>query len=254
MDDRGTPLNKGPIICNRDVDLYRFFRIVEKLGGYNSVTNKNRWRAVTARLGFTKNSATTLNLVKQAYFRFLFPFEEFNRKLGCTMVAHPRNVKKNRGRSLIRDKDRATPVQINSPKPEPKTEDSNDTIISEKEKKEEVVEKEEPVKKKVKPPPVKEESIVKIKKEDVTDSSGSEGILDVISDNVQTPATKKTNQENVPSSSQKSSKKQAETTKSSTSTATKRSKVPGEKVKALVEKFEEQSKLEDDEKVCFIKV
>lgn len=203
MDDRGTPLNKGPIICNRDVDLYRFFRNVEKLGGFNSVTNKNRWRAVTVRLGFTKNSATTLNLVKQAYSRFLLPFEEFNRKLGCTMIAHPRSVKKNRGRALIRDKDRSTPVHvIASPRPETKMEDSDTT--SEKEKKDD----------ERKQRPKKE-----IKKEKVTDSSSSDDEIPV---------------------------KKVEPKKKETKVIAKKLKVTGEKVKALVEKFEEKN---DDDKV-----
>lgn len=27
MDDRGTPLNRNPTIANRDIDLYRLFRV-----------------------------------------------------------------------------------------------------------------------------------------------------------------------------------------------------------------------------------
>jgi hypothetical protein len=27
MDDRGTPINKGPIIGNKDVDLYKLFKV-----------------------------------------------------------------------------------------------------------------------------------------------------------------------------------------------------------------------------------
>lgn len=46
------------------------------------------------------------------HFRFLHSFEDFYRKLGCTMVNHPRgNRSRHRsGRSLIRDRDRATPI------------------------------------------------------------------------------------------------------------------------------------------------
>ena len=38
MDDRGTPINKAPLIANRDLNLYRLFRLVQNLGGYNKVT------------------------------------------------------------------------------------------------------------------------------------------------------------------------------------------------------------------------
>ena len=33
----GTPLNKAPVIGNRDLSLYRLFRVVQNLGGYNKV-------------------------------------------------------------------------------------------------------------------------------------------------------------------------------------------------------------------------
>uniref|UniRef100_A0A182XYY1 Uncharacterized protein n=1 Tax=Anopheles stephensi TaxID=30069 RepID=A0A182XYY1_ANOST len=101
MDDRGTPLNKAPSITNRDVDLYRLFRAVQKLHGYNRVTTLNQWKQIALRLGFSPATASITNLVKQAYKKFLFSFEEFNRKLGCTMVPHPK-TSRTKGRSLVR--------------------------------------------------------------------------------------------------------------------------------------------------------
>ncbi|XP_053662543.1 mucin-19 [Anopheles marshallii] len=101
MDDRGTPLNKAPSITNRDVDLYRLFRAVQKLHGYNRVTTQNQWKQIALRLGFSPATASITNLVKQAYKKFLFSFEEFNRKLGCTMVPHPK-TSRSKGRSLVR--------------------------------------------------------------------------------------------------------------------------------------------------------
>lgn len=111
MDDRGTPLNKGPSIVNKDVDLYRLYRAVQKLGGYNRVTTQNQWKPIANRLGFSPTTISIQNLVKQAYKKFLLPFEEFDRKLGCTMVAHPR-ANRIKGRSLLRAN------SVASPKPE----------------------------------------------------------------------------------------------------------------------------------------
>lgn len=108
MDDRGTPLNKGPQISNRDIDLYRLFRAAQKLGGYNRVTSQNQWKAIAMRLGFSPATNSITNLVKQAYKKFLQPFEDFNRKLGCTMVAHPR-ANRIKGRSLLRAGSVASP-------------------------------------------------------------------------------------------------------------------------------------------------
>lgn len=108
MDDRGTPLNKGPSIVNKDVDLYRLFRAVQKLGGYNRVTSQSQWKQIATRLGYTPTTTSIQNLVKQAYKKFLLPFEEFDRKLGCTMVAHPR-ANRIKGRSLVRANSVASP-------------------------------------------------------------------------------------------------------------------------------------------------
>lgn len=166
MDDRGTPINNCPMIGSEDIDLYRLFRAVYKLGGYNRVTNQNQWKLITRRLSFTmQNSPSTHNLVKQAYKKFLHSFEDFYRKLGCTMVNHPRGTmrKQRPGRSLIRDKDRNTPVppQVSIAKNEKEEEDKK---IMEEEKKE---------KKETKKESIKEEEIVKIKKKDEFEESGS---------------------------------------------------------------------------------
>lgn len=116
MDDRGTPLNKVPSIQNRDVDLYRLFRAVQKCGGYNRVTAKNQWKSIAIRLGFTSVTVSVTNLVKQAYKKFLQPYGEFHRKLGCSMLMTPRNSNRSKGRSLVRANSVASPKPIESTK------------------------------------------------------------------------------------------------------------------------------------------
>lgn len=125
MDDRGTPINRGPVISGKDIDLYKLFKVVHKLGGYNRVTNHNQWKTVSHKLGQLASSA---NHVKVAYKKYLHSFEDFYRKLGCTMVNHPRgNRARHRGgRSLIRDKDRATPVNV--PRGDGKDKGSEDNV------------------------------------------------------------------------------------------------------------------------------
>ncbi|KAK3912480.1 AT-rich interactive domain-containing protein 4B [Frankliniella fusca] len=126
MDDSGTPINRGPAISGKDIDLYKLFKVVHKAGGCNRVTNHNQWKMVSLKLGFGQFS-NTANLVKAAYKKYLQSFEEFYRKLGCTMVNHPRGNKARHrgGRSLIRDKDRATPVNV----PQSDSKDKGSDII-----------------------------------------------------------------------------------------------------------------------------
>ncbi|XP_017852000.2 pneumococcal serine-rich repeat protein [Drosophila busckii] len=114
MDDRGTPLNKVPSIQSKDVDLYRLFRAVQKRGGYNRVTAKNQWKVIAVRLGFTPCTFSIMNLVKQAYKKFLQPYGDFHRKLGCSMLMTSRNSNRSKGRSLVRANSVASPKPAES--------------------------------------------------------------------------------------------------------------------------------------------
>ncbi|XP_023030955.1 platelet binding protein GspB [Drosophila willistoni] len=119
MDDRGTPLNKVPSIQSRDVDLYRLFRAVQKRGGYNRVTSQNQWKLIAIRLGFTPCTVSVMNLVKQAYKKFLQPYGDFNRKLGCSMLMTSRNSgNRSKGRSLVRANSVASPKPVETTKTE----------------------------------------------------------------------------------------------------------------------------------------
>lgn len=68
MDERGTPINKAPLIGSRDLNLYRLFRVVQKYGGYNRVSNQMKWRLVYSKMGLP-SSATAANQVRAAYKR-----------------------------------------------------------------------------------------------------------------------------------------------------------------------------------------
>ncbi|XP_015185749.1 PREDICTED: AT-rich interactive domain-containing protein 4A-like isoform X2 [Polistes dominula] len=177
MDDRGTPINNCPMIGSEDIDLYRLFRAVYKLGGYNRVTNQNQWKSITRRLSFSmQNSPSTHNLVKQAYKKFLHSFEDFYRKLGCTMVNHPRgSTRKQRpGRSLIRDKDRNTPIPPPAA-PVSKNEKEEDEKKSQEDEKKD--------KKETKKEQLKEDESKLKKKDDVDEvGSGQESDINVDAD------------------------------------------------------------------------
>ncbi|XP_065343316.1 AT-rich interactive domain-containing protein 4B isoform X1 [Cloeon dipterum] len=119
MEDFGSPINNAPTIYDEDVDLHKLFKVVERLGGYNKVTGQNQWKVVTQKLNFINvtTNTTSANLVKNLYKKYLHGFEDFNRKLGCTMQSSPISKSRRRtgGRSIIRERDRSTPI----PKPLP---------------------------------------------------------------------------------------------------------------------------------------
>jgi len=67
MDDRGTPINGCPSVCSRDLDLYKLFKIVNKMNGYNRVTNHNHWKIVSARLGFGNSPGVVTQVCSYCY-------------------------------------------------------------------------------------------------------------------------------------------------------------------------------------------
>lgn len=69
MDDRGTPINRAPTVGARDLDLHKLWRVVQKQGGYNKVTNQNVWKTVGSRLTQDAGSPVNTNSVKVAYKR-----------------------------------------------------------------------------------------------------------------------------------------------------------------------------------------
>ena len=136
MEDRGAPINKTPSIGNKDVDLYRLFRIVYKLGGHTRVSNNAMWRQVALKLGF--ETTWCINQVRVTYKRYLQSFEELYRTLGCTMRTHPRSRRSSgtaasSSRAVIRGKHRSGGGKIDS-SPAPDMESDKSSISSQDEK------------------------------------------------------------------------------------------------------------------------
>ncbi|VVC46042.1 Hypothetical protein CINCED_3A014876 [Cinara cedri] len=127
MDDRGTPLNQIPVVHGKDVDLYKLFKVVNTLGGYNKVTKYKQWKIVSCHIGHSNS----IYQIKQSYQTYLHSFEDFYRKLGCTMLSHPRGVRSRSrfSRNIIRDIDKSLPSTLtNDKKPLIKQESTDNKI------------------------------------------------------------------------------------------------------------------------------
>ncbi|XP_070179923.1 AT-rich interactive domain-containing protein 4B-like isoform X2 [Littorina saxatilis] len=129
MDDRGTPINKGPCIGNKDLNLYRLFRVVQNIGGYNKATNQMKWRLVYSKMGLPPSNSAA-HQIKNAYKKYLHAFEDFYRKLGSSMgtISRPgRQSRQSSSRGILSFRDREKDSSPRSPrteKPLPK-EDKN---------------------------------------------------------------------------------------------------------------------------------
>ncbi|XP_054832534.1 AT-rich interactive domain-containing protein 4B isoform X1 [Eublepharis macularius] len=77
MEDRGTPINKRPVLGYRNLNLFKLFRLVHKLGGFDNIESGAVWKQVYQDLGIpVLNSAAGYN-VKCAYKKYLYGFEDY---------------------------------------------------------------------------------------------------------------------------------------------------------------------------------
>ncbi|KAI5108317.1 AT-rich interactive domain-containing protein 4B isoform X1, partial [Silurus meridionalis] len=84
MEDRGTPINKRPVLGYRNLNLFKLYRLVHKLGGFNSIESGSVWKQVYQDLGIpVLNSAAGYN-VKCAYRKYLYGFEDYCTSTGIT--------------------------------------------------------------------------------------------------------------------------------------------------------------------------
>uniref|UniRef100_A0A146M3D2 AT-rich interactive domain-containing protein 4B n=1 Tax=Lygus hesperus TaxID=30085 RepID=A0A146M3D2_LYGHE len=112
MDENGTPINEEPVIGSKDVDLFRLYKVVHNLGGFNRVTNQNNWKNVSVKLGFGPNPVI-VGMVKQSYRKYLLSFEEWPKRPGCSMQIQPR-LSRSRSRigrsNVIKDRSTSSPT------------------------------------------------------------------------------------------------------------------------------------------------
>lgn len=87
-------------INGKDIDLYKLYRTVNYLGGYNRINNRNEWKKVYNKIAFGKTSVdgkelassvdkdivAQYNHLKSIYKKYLHAFHELHRKLGTDPV------------------------------------------------------------------------------------------------------------------------------------------------------------------------
>lgn len=91
---QGTPLLKPPAIDKQPIDLYLLKRAVDARGSFKDVCAHKKWAEIGRELGFgsTKNVTSVSSALKNAYQKYLLPYEmylekakpEFLREMGIT--------------------------------------------------------------------------------------------------------------------------------------------------------------------------
>ncbi|GAA29897.2 AT-rich interactive domain-containing protein 4A [Clonorchis sinensis] len=131
MDEGGAPINKAPSLANKDLDLYKLYKLVRAHGGFHRVTAQLKWGYIYSKLGLPHNFAAGPRNLQAAFKRYLYPLDDISRKLGTDLdelpLARPRHLSSNSGSAMRSFIGSARAVTISTPKPsttEAKTSDS----------------------------------------------------------------------------------------------------------------------------------
>uniref|UniRef100_A0A1I8BQ06 ARID domain-containing protein n=1 Tax=Meloidogyne hapla TaxID=6305 RepID=A0A1I8BQ06_MELHA len=83
QEESGNPENLAPQLGGNDVDIYRFYNVVKRMGGHRSITKENKWSKVLKKLklDLSKGEIDALQ-VKKTYIVYFEKFESFMNKLG----------------------------------------------------------------------------------------------------------------------------------------------------------------------------
>ncbi|XP_054467294.1 AT-rich interactive domain-containing protein 5A [Anoplopoma fimbria] len=75
MKDRGTPIERIPHLGFKQINLWRIYKAVDKLGGYDSVTARRLWKKVYDELGGSPGSTSAATCTRRHYEKLVLPFE-----------------------------------------------------------------------------------------------------------------------------------------------------------------------------------
>ncbi|XP_039259937.2 uncharacterized protein LOC120336341 isoform X1 [Styela clava] len=77
MDDRGTPINKTPVLGYKDLDLHLLYGLVEQRQGSLSIKSIKDWKQIYLDLGIPKPNPAAGYNVRTAYAKYLGAYEEY---------------------------------------------------------------------------------------------------------------------------------------------------------------------------------
>ncbi|KAL4658807.1 AT-rich interactive domain-containing protein 3A-like [Arapaima gigas] len=123
MQQRGTPVNRIPIMAKQVLDLYMLYQLVTEKGGLVEVINKKLWREITKGLNLPTSITSAAFTLRTQYMKYLYPYECEKRGLSNPnelQAAIDSNRREGRrqgfGSSLFTYSPNGTPTMLSSPK------------------------------------------------------------------------------------------------------------------------------------------
>ncbi|RDD44936.1 AT-rich interactive domain-containing protein 4A [Trichoplax sp. H2] len=75
MEDKGTPITKAPVLGYQTLNLYKLYKLVQKMGGMERVSQQMKWRSLYSQLGIATMITSASHNIKLAYQKYLYPYE-----------------------------------------------------------------------------------------------------------------------------------------------------------------------------------
>ncbi|XP_078388335.1 AT-rich interactive domain-containing protein 3A-like [Cetorhinus maximus] len=73
--EKGTPVNRIPIMAKQVLDLYMLYKLVTEKGGLVEVINKKIWREITKGLNLPTSITSAAFTLRTQYMKYLYPYE-----------------------------------------------------------------------------------------------------------------------------------------------------------------------------------
>ncbi|KAK3597784.1 hypothetical protein CHS0354_006144 [Potamilus streckersoni] len=77
MKNRNTPIERIPCLGFKQIDLYSFYKMAMKIGGYEQITMKRMWKHLYDSLGGNPGSTSAATCTRRHYERLLLPYEQY---------------------------------------------------------------------------------------------------------------------------------------------------------------------------------
>ncbi|XP_037078628.1 AT-rich interactive domain-containing protein 3A-like, partial [Pollicipes pollicipes] len=75
MQDRGTPINRLPIMAKQVLDMYELYNLVVAQGGLVQVINKKLWQEIIKGLKLPSSITSAAFTLRTQYMKYLYPYE-----------------------------------------------------------------------------------------------------------------------------------------------------------------------------------
>uniref|UniRef100_A0A8U7NY00 AT-rich interaction domain 5A n=1 Tax=Corvus moneduloides TaxID=1196302 RepID=A0A8U7NY00_CORMO len=119
MKDRHTPIERIPHLGFKQINLWKIYKAVEKLGAYELVTGRRLWKNVYDELGGSPGSTSAATCTRRHYERLVLPYVRHLKGEEDKPLPPSKPRKQYKGREQVRGRGARSPPRDAAPTPRP---------------------------------------------------------------------------------------------------------------------------------------